>query len=222
MPDRVFDRRPEFDERSRVFPIRALVEDKPPRSYTWGCPVRLDQGSEGACVGFAWTQELAARPKTHGLVTDDLARSVYHEAQLVDPWEDTPPAEGTSVLAGAKTMQAHGYLGEYRWCFSVDDLKLAVGYAGPVVLGIWWWTEMFDVDGGGYVHPHGSREGGHAILCNGYSVSERRFKLTNSWGTGWGRNGECYVVEDDMKYLLLDEGEACVPTVRTFVPELRQ
>lgn len=198
-----------------------LVEDKPLRSYTWGVPVRLDQGNEGACVGFAWTHELAARPKTHGLVTNDLARSVYHEAQLLDEWADTPPQEGTSVLAGAKRMMQRKYLGEYRWCFSLKDLQLTVGYLGPVVLGIWWWEGMMEPDAVGGVHRAGAKVGGHAILCNGYSLTKKRFKLTNSWGAGWGIGGECYVNEEDMALLLSDEGEACVPTVRTFVSEFR-
>lgn len=218
---RTFDRRIHYDPRSRDFPVRALLEDKPLRSYTWGVPVRLDQGSEGACVGFAWGHELAARPKVHGLVTNPLARAVYHSAQLIDPWPETPPEEGTSVLAGAQTMKERGYLGEYRWCFSLRDLQLTVGYLGPVVLGIWWWTGMFDTDSAGYVHRTGVREGGHATLCNGYSVPSGRFKLTNSWGAGWGRNGECYVSDADMQLLLSDEGEACVPTLRTLVPEFR-
>lgn len=218
---RTFDRRIEYDPRSLNFPIRALVEDKPPRGYTWGVPVRLDQGSEGACVGFAWMHELAARPKTHGLVSNEDARTVYREAQLIDPWPETPPEEGTSVLAGAGTMVSRGYLGEYRWCFSLDDLRLAVGYAGPVVLGLWWWTGMLDADESGYVHPTGSRAGGHAILCNGYSLKHRYFKLTNSWGSTWGVNGECYVTEEAMDFLLHDQGEACVPTIRSLVPAFR-
>jgi len=219
--NRIFDRRVYYDERSRDFPIRTLLAEKQPRSYTWYCPVRLDQGNEGACVGFAWMQELGARPRMHTKVANDLARSVYLEAQQVDIWPETPPEQGTSVLAGAQTMQKHGYLGEYRWCFSLNDLKLAVGYAGPVVLGIWWWTDMLNVDSAGYIYPRGAREGGHAILCNSYSVTKRRFNLVNSWGTSWGRNGGCYVYEEDMEFLLNDEGEACVPVTRTWIEELR-
>lgn len=221
MTERTFDRRVQYDERSRSFGISSVIEDRPLRGYTWGCPVRLNQGSEGACVGFSWAQELAARPKVHLRVDEQVAKSVYYAAQLVDPWADTPPQEGTSVLAGAKTMQDRGYLREYRWCFSLRDLQLAVGYAGPVVLGIWWWTGMMKTDMKGFVHLTGNREGGHAILCNGYSVRYKRFRLVNSWGRGWGMNGECLVSEEDMETLLHDQGEACVPSVRTFVVGLR-
>jgi hypothetical protein len=63
----------------------------------------LDQGKEGACVGFAWSHELAAYP-VRVEVDDEFARSkIYAEAQKIDEW----PGEayhGTSVLAGAKVV----------------------------------------------------------------------------------------------------------------------
>ena len=187
--ERTFDRRVEYDERSRAYPVRALLVEKPLRSYTWGVPVRLDQGSEGACVGFSWTQELAARPKTHALVTNGVARSVYQEAQLLDEWADTPPEEGTSVIAGARRMKERGYLGEYRWCFSLRDLQLTVGYLGPVVLGVWWWSDMMDPGADGFIHRTGSRVGGHAILCNGYSVTKQSIQAHQLLGRELGRHG---------------------------------
>lgn len=219
--ERVFDRRVSYDERSRNWSVRTLIEDKPLRGYTWGCPVRLDQGYEGACVGFGWAHELAARPKVHGLVTNATARELYHWAQLNDEWEDTPPQEGTSVLAGAKGAVKFGYLGEYRWCFSLRDLQLTIGYLGPVILGVYWWTDMMEPDSNGHIYRRGQVEGGHAILCNGYSLSKRRFVLTNSWGPNWGYNGTCYISEDDMNALLMDQGEGCVPVVRKLVPQYR-
>ena len=218
---RVLDRRIEFDPRSRDYPIRTLLAGATVRSYTWGCPVRLNQGQEGACVGFAWIHEFAARPKTHDLLTAQIARNIYMAAQLVDQWPSTPPEEGTSVLAGAKTMVDWGYLGEYRWAFDVNDLKLSVSTVGPAVLGLWWWSKMFETDAEGYIHPQGYKAGGHAILCNGYNLTRRAFRLTNSWGPNWGLNGTCWVHEDDMAALLADEGEACIPTRRTLVPEFR-
>ncbi len=48
---RVFDRIPQYDERSRAFPIRTLVEDKTPRSYTWGIPGFAQEASAAQIVG---------------------------------------------------------------------------------------------------------------------------------------------------------------------------
>lgn len=212
--DRKLDRLVEFDSRSRSFPIRTLVADKPRRSYTWSCPVFLDQGREGACVGFAWAHDAAARPKVVPLVDDLDAFDIYHRARVLDQW----PGEGydgTSVIAGVKAMQERGWVKTYRWAFGEDDLALAVGYRGPAVLGINWYTGMFRPDVDGFLKPSGNIEGGHAILCHGYSVRDGGYyKVHNSWGQGWGVNGEARIRREDMARLLSELGEACIPTLR--------
>lgn len=213
MTGHTLDRLVEFDERSRAFPIRAVVPAKP-RSYTWACAPVLDQGSEGACVGFAWTHELAARPVVVAEASDDLARSVYREAQKVDQWPGEG-YEGTSVIAGAKVLGGRGWLSEYRWAFGIDDLILAVGLKGPAVLGINWYSGMFGLDADGYVRPTGRVAGGHAILCRGVSLPMERFLVHNSWGPGWGRSGLAWLAFNDAERLLGEDGEACIPVRRT-------
>lgn len=47
-----------------------------PRSYTWSIDKNLDQRAEGACVGFAFAHDLAARPVPVSGVTDEYARSL--------------------------------------------------------------------------------------------------------------------------------------------------
>jgi hypothetical protein len=209
--ERTFDWRPRFDPRSLNFPIRTVTPEVL-RSYTWSCGVHLDQGQEGACVGFAWSHDIAARPKVHTVTYQD-AEAVYNRAKQIDEWPGES-YEGTSVLAGAKAVQELHLLGEYRWAFSMNDVALAVGHHGPAVLGIWWYEGMWDPDDAGLVHATGEKVGGHAILCNGVNVTRRLFRLHNSWGNQWGRNGDCYVSFEDMDRLLNDEGEACVPVVR--------
>jgi hypothetical protein len=209
-----FDRLVEFDERSRLFPIRALLGPGQPRSYTWSLPRGpLDQGREGACVGFAWAGEAAARPVVELDITDDVARSIYHEAQTLDEWQGED-YDGTSVLAGAKTMRRRGYITEYRWAFGLDDVLATVSRFGPVVFGLNWHADMMAPDVGGYLHPSGGVVGGHAILCNGVSVRQRHVIVTNSWGADWGLSGRARIGWDDLAALLADDGEACVPVRR--------
>lgn len=222
MTERTLDRLPEFDARSRQFPIRALVADRPRRSYTWSVDVFLDQGREGACVGFAWAHDAAARPKVVPNIDDLDAFDVYNRARQLDQW----PGEGydgTSVIAGAKALQEMGWLKSYRWAFGETDLALAVGYKGPAVLGLNWYTGMFRPDQDGFLRPTGSVEGGHAVLAIGYSVKLDAYLLHNSWGQGWGgqgrwgrwpTNGRALVRRGDMARLLSENGEACVPILR--------
>lgn len=232
--ERVLDRVPQFDDRSRQFAAVSPSDTRPFRSYTWSCDVYNDQGREGACVGFAWTHELAARP--HIIRRDaKFAQGIYHRARVLDPWpgEDY---EGTSVLAGAKAVQElrnsddRPYFDQYRWAFGVKDALRVIGYAGPVVLGIDWHDSMYDPDVKGFVHPDGNVVGGHAILANGVKIVKLNKDLTatwdnldkdksfvrlhNSWGTGYGINGDAFITVRDFDALLRDGGEACVPFYR--------
>ncbi len=211
---RTFDRRVQFDERSRNFPVRALLAAAvKPRSYTWPCPVQLDQGSEGACVGFSVSHEAAAKPVCIPAVTDATARALYQRARYLDEWpgEDY---EGTSVLAGVKAGNEFGWYPEYRWAFGLDDLILAVGHKGPAVLGVNWHEGQMDADDRGFIHVTGPVVGGHAILCRGVNVKSKYFTLRNSWGSGWGLNGDCRISFEGMDKLLRADGEACIPVRR--------
>lgn len=169
------------------------------------------------CVGAAFTHELAAKPAVVKNVDIQFAKSLYFEAQRQDGWPGgeypgaSPIYSGTSVLAGAKVVKTLGYVKEYRWAFGLEDLILAVGYKGPAVLGLDWYTDMFDVDGNGYISASGQVEGGHCILCKAVNVKKEYFVLHNSWGPTWGVNGDAKITFDDMNYLLQSGGEACIP-----------
>ncbi len=221
------DRIPEFDERSRQFPIRALVTEQAPlRSRGWSCPAWLNQRREGACVGFAWSHELSAYPVAVPGISDEFARGIYREAQKLDQW----PGEtysGTSVLAGAKAISAAGYMDEYRWAFGVDDALRAVGYQGPVVVGIRWYDSMFETRPSGLIEVTPGGGGGHAILVRGVSLKARLkgerkpmavVRLRNSWGRNWGVEGDCYIRVEDFSSLLEAQGDCCVPVVRKHAP----
>src|SRR5688572_5030153 len=149
----------QFDERSKQYPVRELVKKRLPRSYTWPCSHHLDQGKEGACVGFSIAHELIAKPvAVRGITPKFALETIYWEAQRHDPWDGgaypgaKPQYEGTSVLEGIKVVHEMGYIKEYRWAFGLDDLVMAVGHCGPAVLGINWYDGMFDTHACGYLH----------------------------------------------------------------------
>jgi hypothetical protein len=205
----------EFDARSRKYPIRALLgARRPERSYTWACNDHLDQGREGACVGFAWAHELIARPKEFFLGSQN-AREIYHIAQTLDRWPGEN-YEGTSVIAGVKAVQKlfPQAIPEYRWGFDINDVVQTLGYFGPVVLGIPWYTGMIQPSADGSIYPSGNIEGGHAILATGYNRKTGKIRLHNSWGRGWGVNGDCFIYKSDLEFILKQDGEACIPVSR--------
>jgi hypothetical protein len=221
--DRRLDRIPQFDARSLNFPVRTLIPQAyPPRSYTWSVPVNLNQGAEGACVGFGFAHELAARPASVPGMTNDFARQkIYWRAQQLDPWAGgaypnaNPFYEGTSVLAGAQVCTKELKLyGAYHWAFSLDDVIMALGYKGPVVLGVNWYEGMWDTDALGFIRVRGALVGGHCILAHAVDLRNKRVSLFNSWGKNWGIGGKAWISFADLDRLLKEQGEACVPTLR--------
>ncbi len=234
--NRTLDRVVHFDERSRNFPIRAAINTGAFKTTTWDCHTYNDQGTQGACVGFGWSHELAAQP--YPVPTNaTLATQIYKRAQQLDVW----PGEdysGTSVLGGAKAVSelrnniGEPYISEYRWAFGISDVLLALSHQGPVVLGLNWYSGMFDTDYYGYLRVSGSLAGGHCLLATGVNLepapdhegemtelshidpSGSYIILHNSWGKDWGVGGKARMTLQDMTRLLSEQGEACVPMVR--------
>lgn len=222
------DWRMAHDQRSENYPIRAclprMMEIKP-RMWKTG-PV-LDQGREGACVGFGWTGELMASPKPlhpTTMVANSYARGVYHAARKIDEWPGEA-YEGTSVLAGAKIVQERGYISEYRWAFTIEDVRDAVIQEGPVVIGIPWYEDMYGTTDTGIAKVGGRLVGGHCILVTGYHPNMRVrgedwrcrfnvFRWRNSWGEDYGVGGSALVRYEELRDLLSGWGEACVPVNR--------
>ncbi len=228
------DRLVERDERNLGFPIGEVVPEAI-RARTWSCAPRLDQGQEGACVGFAWAHELAAQPQVVKGTDAQFARErLYWEAQRIDPWPGgsypgaTPAYEGTSVLAGAKAVAALGLIREYRWAFTTDDILRAISHEGPVVMGSVWYRSMFRPRPSGLleVDPSSGVAGGHAWLLRGQrfrtplrgeprSAGTELVRIRNSWGPAWGHAGDAFLRLEDLEHLLTTDGDACVPIGRT-------
>jgi hypothetical protein len=217
-----FGRLEEFDDASREYPAVGLLTSRQreaPRTKTWRCDSYLDQGEEGACVGFAIAHELASSP-VKVPVDAETAFDIYYEAQRVDQWpggaypDADPYYEGTSVIAGLKIAKKMGLITEYRWAFGLDDLVLAVGYLGPSVIGVPWYQGMHTPDAKGYIAATGKKTGGHAVLVRGVSLRRKSFLIHNSWGRNWGVKGTAWLRFSDMDKLLQAKGEAAIPLVR--------
>jgi hypothetical protein len=209
------DRVIQFDERSRNYGTSEINVKRKPRSYSWKCNEWFDQGREGACVAYALSHELAARPcEIKGISDKWMVENVYWEAQKIDPWEGgvypgaNPRYEGTSVLAGVSILHKKGFFDEYRWAFGIDELIMALGYNGPAVLGVRWYEGMFSPDSNGYINPTGKITGGHAIMAYGVNLKKEHIILRNSWGKSWGMNGDCFLSFADTESLLKQQGEA--------------
>jgi hypothetical protein len=227
--ERTLDWSPRFDPESRGYAIRGAVKAPRVESRAWRAPDPLDQGREGACVGFGWTHEALSTPVPVRLERvagakvynpDLFARDLYRQAQRIDEWEGEN-YEGTSVLAGAKVMKGLGLLKEYRWAFGAADVVTGILTTGPVVLGIPWYESMYEAPDG-IVEVGGDMVGGHCILARAVAAKgrvfpdERAVGWLNSWGPEYGKNGLAWIRESKLDWLLRQDGEACVPYRRSY------
>src|SRR5262245_44015551 len=169
-----------------------------------------DQGTEGACVGFGWSwAKSIIEARGHGATPKFDGFWLYHEAQQVDEWGDTPPGEGTSVRAAGDILRTVGHkqvkgqsdippstnwcIEENRWATTVDEVRFCINQQVPVVIGVNWYSN-FD-------HPEkdpannavwwigrgdlGSLRGGHCVCIYGASDKRQAVKIVNNWGTAY-------------------------------------
>jgi len=204
---RSLDRVVYYDPRSRQYPVRSLVGGLQPRTHAWACNAHLDQGREGACVGFGITHELISEPAVVAGRTEATALQLYKAAKEIDPFPGDE-YEGTTVLAGMEVVRRQGWIDGYYWAFGLDDLIVGISHHGPAVMGLAWFEGMRDPDAAGFIRVTGGVLGGHCLLCKGVDVEGKYFIMHNSWGPGWGLDGDAFISFSDMDKLLSENGEA--------------
>ena len=188
------------------------LPEKPKHAYRyWHSRYQLDQGRRPWCVEYGWHHWLLDGPVTQGRPPLWTPGDVYHPAQRIDEWEGEN-YDGTSVRAGAKVLQQAGFIGEYRWALTIEELVDCVCELGPMVVGFDWYEGM-EEPWYGYHHSArmeltGSLLGGHAFLLNGANRRTELFRVRNSRDVK--RYGQLSFA--DAERLLVAHGEAVIAT----------
>lgn len=234
---------PPTDDHVRKYPLRAAL---PPTllPFVVNRTLRLpslrreyDQGSEGACVGYGLTWAMSIlNGKRY------VPRWLYLQAQLIDPWRDTPPGEGTDVNSGCKILRDKGHVitrygkaspepvldegvSEYRWAVTVDEMRWCIANGIPVVIGVNWYSNFDspqkDASGRYWIGKEGTAlgtiRGGHCVCLYGAYDSLQAFKGVNNWGMSYPLFHLPYSTADRLRQ---EDGEVTVITDRPNAPPL--
>lgn len=81
-------------------------------------------------------------------------------------------------------------------CSSVDEMRACLAGWGPVVFGMMLHESFEKPDSDGVIPMPKEGEkllGGHCMLVVGYHQEPKLYIVRNSWGTGWGAKGHCYI-----------------------------
>lgn len=207
------------DPRNRGYSIQAELaagtEDL--KTRTWWRRGYFDQGSSSSCTshaagGLIRTSpfRLAAPEKPHLREYDDEVELValYEESKRYDPW----PGEnydGTSSDAPFKVLRERGVIGEWRWCFGINDVLRTLSHFGPVAIGVSWLERMMETDERGFIRSSGAEVGGHEVELVGINVPGSYVTGVNSWGRwGYHDSGRFRLSFSDLEERLEDSGDA--------------
>jgi hypothetical protein len=241
---RVLDWRPRYDPRSLEHRVAAVAGTTlPTTGRLWAAGPVLDQGREGACVGFGCSDEAAAQPVPVPGIGNRYALGYYRAAQKRDEWPGEA-YEGTSVLAGLLEGRARGLYAGFRWAKTAEELAAGIVLdeahgGGPAIIGVQWNADSYTTDKLGVLKVSGAVVGGHCLcvlgfipaglqagtelegqllrlgLLEGYrAIKGPAFVILNSWGTTFGVKGLALVPLEAMRTWVRAGGEFAIPQGR--------
>ena len=180
----------------------------------------FDQGDVGDCTMNAAYGTLVCEPfaEPGRTFTQDTIVSGYELETRLDDSQipgHYPPTDTGSTGAWSMTVLVHlGLIAAWRHTRSLAT-ALRMLLKGPISLGIPWYKSMFTPDGQNVIHVNlaSGLAGGHQVCVVGIDVRRKMIKIRNSWGTGWGDNGHCWLSWSDLGLLLKLGGDVVQPVM---------
>ncbi|UCF04154.1 MAG: hypothetical protein JSV33_09385, partial [bacterium] len=187
------------------------------RNYDCVTPVK-NQGSCGSCWDFAATGQL----ESHVRIFDERLEDLSEQQVLVCNSSGAGCGGGTASIAYSVFMNP-GAVHETCMPYEANDqlpctqdqceiLARISGYSsisnninsikeavltGPVYTTMDVYDNFYDYTSGCYNGPRGDFAGYHAVLIVGWDDNacggDGAWLIKNSWGTGWGMDGFCYI-----------------------------
>lgn len=187
-------------------------------THTRNAPI-YDQGAVGSCTGNAMDGAIAtdplyeALPAGHPALDENEALALYSAAEVIDGDGPYPPYDnGSSGLSVAQAAKNAGLISGYTHAFDRATM-LAALQAGPVIVGMNWYTSMDSPDANGLVTITADAQirGGHEVECRELDMTAGLVWFDNSWGTSYGLAGRFCMSFATLDRLLSEQGDVTVP-----------
>lgn len=143
---------------------------------------------------------------------DERSFGFYTQCQAVDPWHDHPH-EGSSTDAPFRVWRNEGRIAGWAHLNSPEEVRDFVLHVGPVATGTPWMREMFYPSSNNGYLDGGSFDdvGGHDWRIIGWSSARDAFRMTSTWGRGWGEQGRAWCPMGLYRELWNRDSDAVVP-----------
>jgi hypothetical protein len=217
------DRKFRIDQRNLNFPIRPFVAGTQRRRIEWTMTARLplNQQTDSGSVGFGWASMMEQVDPVNFPAIEHTISFIAGGAHQDDTLSLKTRQFGCSLLGGARHLKRSGWITNYRWCFTPDDVLDTLCGFGPVLLGVDWYDSMYEPLPDGIVTVNGPHVGGHCLLAVGYIPADDAMKMglarsplvrvVPSLGKGYGIGGSAYLRLMDLAFLMNNGGEGVVP-----------
>jgi hypothetical protein len=209
---------PQTPRAAALHPVRSEVSTRTYRKWNQN-GAWLDQGSYGTCVGNAFGHRRADGPVPIEGITQTWAQKLYLEASALY-WgtPDTTMQKGTSAVSACQILLQRGAIDRFEWVANwnagPEDLRYTLLELGPVCVGSNWYSSMdspVTVGDQKYMRvDYASRlRGGHEFVINAIDLApidggEPYYRMKNSWGRGWGKNGTARFTLADLEKLIFE------------------
>jgi len=102
----------------------------------------------------------------------------------------------------------------YRVEVDLDQMRSCLAEGYPFTFGLQLFDSFQDAGSQGLVPmpdlDEDEHDGGHAMLCVGYSDADKVFIVRNSWGESWGDRGYCYIPYDYLMSEKYNDGDSWI------------
>lgn len=129
-----------------------------------------------------------------------------YDTKINDDSQETPFNPSKTGIYNASFYKAEAY----ARLDTIQDMCESLVINGPFMLGIDWhkcWFTPRDKFIDGYpvlINLECPIVGGHALAVVGYDLTNKVFKIRNSWGDDWGKNGYAYLAFEAAEKLGMD------------------